>query len=68
MDNINVDYSEEATLTYVNESDQTITVNLWQQNMFAVRAEMEVGFIADTNCFNKFTLAPSGATGATGNG
>ena len=28
-------------------------VNLWQRNMFAVRAEIEVGFIADTACFNK---------------
>jgi hypothetical protein len=26
--------------------------------MFAVRAEMEVGFRCDTNCFNKLTYAP----------
>ena len=28
-------------------------VNLWEHNMFAVRAEIEIGFRADTNCFNK---------------
>ena len=66
VDNINLDISKEATLTYTNDQDQTVTINLWQQNMFGVRAEMEVGFIADTNCFNKFTYAPTGATGATG--
>ena len=27
-------------------------VNLWEHNMFAVRAEIEIGFRADTNCFN----------------
>jgi HK97 family phage major capsid protein len=30
----------------------TTEINLWQQNMFAVRAEIEIGFRADTNCFN----------------
>lgn len=66
VEGIKLDYSEEATLTYTNDEDQTVTINLWQQNMFAVRAEVEVGFVADTNCFTKFTYTPSGATGATG--
>lgn len=33
------------------------TINLWQQNMVAVRAEIEVGFRADTSVFNKLTGA-----------
>ena len=63
---LKVDISDQATLTTTNALDQTVTINLWQQNMFAVRAEMEVGFRADTNCFNALTYAPSGATGASG--
>lgn len=51
---INVGVSEEATLT-VGSGNDTKTINLWQQNMFAVRAEIEVGFRADTDCFNKLT-------------
>lgn len=51
---INVGVSEEATLT-VGTGEDTQTINLWQQNMFAVRAEIEVGFRADTDCFNKLT-------------
>lgn len=50
VNGIDVSFSEEATLTSGNT-----TINLWQQNMFAVRAEVEVGFVADTTCFNKLT-------------
>ena len=35
------------------------TINLWQQNMVAVRAEIEVGFRAMTECFNILTGAAS---------
>ena len=66
VEGVTVGISEEATLTITNALDQTVTINLWQQNMFAVRAEIEVGFRADTACFNRLTYAPSGATGATG--
>lgn len=59
---VTVDISEEATL--VTGATGAAPINLWQQNMFAVRAEIEVGFVADTNCFNKLTALPSGATGA----
>lgn len=34
------------------EGSGAYTINLWQQNMIAVRAEIEVGFRADTSCFN----------------
>lgn len=61
---VTVDMSEEATL--VTGVTGAADINLWQQNMFAIRAEIEVGFVADTSCFNKLTASPSGATGATG--
>ncbi len=61
---MNVSVSDQATLTVGTGNDQT-TINLWQQNMFAVRAEIEVGFRCDTSCFNRLTYAPTGATGAT---
>ena len=48
VEGVKVDISNQATLT-INES----AVNLWQNNMFAVKAEIEVGFVADANCFNK---------------
>lgn len=48
--NLTLSISDQATLT---DGDQTI--NLWQRNMFAVRAEIEVGFVADTDVFNLIT-------------
>lgn len=44
--------SDQATLTVGEE-----TINLWQRNMFAVRAEIEVGFRADLTVFNRLTSA-----------
>ena len=52
VEGVNITYSEDATLT--NGDD---TINLFQQNMFAVRAEIEVGFRADVTCFNRITKA-----------
>lgn len=54
VEGVKIDYSSDATLTYTDGSD-TVTVNLFQQNMFAVRAEIEVGFRADTSVFNAIT-------------
>lgn len=63
VEGIKVDISEEATLTLADSS----TINLWQNNMFAVRFEVEVAFAVDS--ISKFVLltgeVPSGATGAT---
>lgn len=50
VNGVEIAISEEATLV----SGET-TINLWQQNMVAVRAEIEVGFRADTDCFNLLT-------------
>lgn len=54
VEGVKIDYSSDATLTYLDGTD-TVTVNLFQQNMFAVRAEIEVGFRADTSVFNAIT-------------
>lgn len=54
---IEISFSDQATLTYTDASAQTVTINLWQRNMFAVRAECEVGFIANTAMFNRLTGA-----------
>lgn len=59
VEGVKIDYSSDATLTYTNEQSQTVTINLFQQNMFAVRAEIEVGFVAETNYFNALTRAHS---------
>ncbi len=50
VEGVKIDMSNQATLTISNNA-----VNLWERNMFAVRAEIEVGFRADTACFNKIT-------------
>lgn len=54
---VDITFSDQATLTYTDENNQTVTINLWQRNMFAVRAEVEVGFAANVNCFNLLTGA-----------
>lgn len=50
VEGVKIDYSSDATLDLGDS-----TINLFQQNMFAVRAEIEVGFRADTAVFNKLT-------------
>lgn len=50
VEGVQVAISDQATLT-----DGGTTINLFEQNMFAVRAEIEVGFRCDTTVFNKLT-------------
>lgn len=52
VEGVQIAISDQATLT-----DGSTTINLFQQNMFAVRAEIEVGFRCDTTVFNKLTKA-----------
>ena len=54
VEGVQISYSEDATLV-TGESGNEQMINLFQQNMFAVRAEIEVGFRADTSCFNLLT-------------
>lgn len=53
VEGVKIDISEDATLDLGGGS----TINLFQQNMFAVRAEIEVGFRANTDMFNKLTAS-----------
>ena len=50
VEDVQISISDQATLTIDNEQ-----VNLWERNMFAVRAEIEFGFRADTSVFNALT-------------
>ena len=52
VEGVQVRYSADATLTSGNT-----TINLFQQNMFAVLVEIEVGFVAETDYFAKLTKA-----------
>lgn len=52
VEGVVIDYSSDATLKSGNTE-----INLFQQNMFAVRAEIEIGFRADVTCFNKLVTA-----------
>ena len=53
---VEISVTDQATVT-VGSGTSATQVNLWQQNMVAVRAEIEVGFRADTECFNLLTGA-----------
>ena len=55
VEGVEITYSEDATLIDSNSNP----IYLFQQNMFAVRAEIEIGFRADTNCFNLLTTSVS---------
>jgi hypothetical protein len=50
VEGVQISVSDQASVV----SGQT-TINLWQQNMVGVLAEIEVGFRADTDCFNLLT-------------
>ena len=51
VNGIEFSYADQAT---VDLGDGT-SINLWQQNMIGVIVEAEVGFRADTSCFNLLT-------------
>ena len=59
VEGVKIDYSADATLVV----DENTSINLFQQNMFAVRAEIELGVRADTACFNRLTATAGGQTG-----
>ena len=52
VEGVQISISDQATLT-----DGDGTINLFEQNMFAVRAEIECGFRCDTSVFNRLTKA-----------
>lgn len=53
VEGVQISYSEDATLIDSNSNP----IYLFQNNMFAVRAEIEVGFRADVSAFNLLTTA-----------
>ena len=57
VEGVQIRFADQTGLT-INSTQ----VNLWEHNMFAVRAEIELGFRADVSCFNLLTGAtPTGA-------
>ena len=50
VEGVQIRFADQTGLT-INSAQ----VNLWEHNMFAVRAEIELGFRADTACFNLLT-------------
>jgi len=54
VEGVKIDITDNATIT-VGSGTSAINHNLWQENMVAVRAEIEVGFRADTSVFNLLT-------------
>ena len=63
VNNITGSISDEATITYTDSNAQTVTLNLWQQNMFAVRFEVELSFMVRD--INKFVLLTGNTPSAT---
>lgn len=53
VNGVEISFTEDATIVDANSNP----IYLFQQNMFAVRAEIEVGFRADTSCFDLLTTA-----------
>lgn len=57
VEGIQISISDQATLT-VGSGQSATTLNMWQQNMFGVRAEIEVSFgVEDAGLFNILTDA-----------
>lgn len=52
VEGVKVKIADQATITIDGNP-----VNLWERNMFAVLAEIEVGFRADTSAFNLLTAS-----------
>lgn len=50
VEGVKIDISNQATLPIGTSGAME---NLWQHNMFAVKAEIEVGFVADTSAFDR---------------
>lgn len=50
VEGVDISISDQASLT-MTQNGQTVVVNLWERNMFAVRAEIEVGFVCNDLVF-----------------
>ena len=54
VEGVKIDINTKGNVT-VGTGQNAVNINLWQQNMVAVRAEIEIGFRADTTVFNLLT-------------
>lgn len=54
VEGVKIDMNDKGSVTIGSGNDAQV-VNLWQQNMVAIRAEIEIGFRADTSVFNLLT-------------
>jgi hypothetical protein len=52
VEGVRIDFSDQTSLPI---GTNNAMISLWQNNMIAVRAEIEIGFRADTSCFAKIT-------------
>lgn len=57
VEGINISINTQGVVTIAAGTSDETNVNLWQQNMVAIMAEVELGFRADTDCFNLLTGA-----------
>ena len=63
VEGIQMAISDQATLTYTDSNAQTVTLNLWQRDMFAVKFEIEVAFACmDKNQIKLLTNANATTT------
>ena len=53
VEGVNITISDQATIERANGT----LLNLFQRNMFAIRAEIEVGFVADVTAFNLLKIS-----------
>ena len=56
VEGVKFKFTDTATVT-AGSGTSAVNINLWQQNMVAVMAEIEIGFRAVTDCFNLLTGA-----------
>ena len=52
VEGVKISFNDSGVVTVNPGTTSASNINLWQQNMIAVRAEIEVGFRADTSVFN----------------
>ena len=55
VEGVQISMNDKGVVTLNAGTTSAVNINLWQQNMVAILAEIEVGFRADTSVFNLLT-------------